>query len=377
MKFKKITAFAAAAMIAAGICTGVPTGTENNSPLAITAEAATLKRGKLDATVTYSGVSLDIKWNEVKNADQYTILVLYSTDDIPFATLKAKSFKLLIVKAGEELSVSIPTLGLPIALNDKPYHYEVQVNASVTKGNLEDENNYYNLSFDSLDDLEKTTYGNTDTTTTAASADAKTTVTGSQTYNDKLPKNYSATGGDKKIDVKWDKVSGAKSYTISYSNAGENKYKKAAEVTSTSYTINDLTNGAAYDIMIEPSNSDSYVVILNNVLVGENNSSKDTGSKSSSSKKLAAPTGFKTSKNQTKIALSWGAVEGADAYKVYMYNEKTGKYESYKNVSSAKCTISGLKKGTKYKFKVAALVKKDGKYVVQTASKAVAVTTKK
>ncbi|MCH5193474.1 MAG: leucine-rich repeat protein [Oscillospiraceae bacterium] len=100
-------------------------------------------------------------------------------------------------------------------------------------------------------------------------------------------------------------------------------------------------------------------------------------SSSSSGSKLAAPTGFKASKSQTKITLSWGAVEGADAYKVYMYNEKTGKYESYKNVANAKCTISGLKKGTKYKFKVAALVKKDGKYAAQTASKAVSVTTKK
>lgn len=44
MNFKKITAFAAAAVIAAGICTGVPagipTGTGNGSPLAITASAA-------------------------------------------------------------------------------------------------------------------------------------------------------------------------------------------------------------------------------------------------------------------------------------------------------------------------------------------------
>lgn len=40
MNLKKIAAFAAAAVMAAGICTGVPVGTESVSPLAVTAEAA-------------------------------------------------------------------------------------------------------------------------------------------------------------------------------------------------------------------------------------------------------------------------------------------------------------------------------------------------
>lgn len=40
MNLKKITAFASAMVIAAGICTGMPISTENVSPLAVTAEAA-------------------------------------------------------------------------------------------------------------------------------------------------------------------------------------------------------------------------------------------------------------------------------------------------------------------------------------------------
>ena len=266
MNLKKITAFAAAAVIAAGVCTGVPAETKNNLSFALTAEAEAKADGNTDAAV--------------ENTD---------TD-------------------------------LGIEITDP--------------------------------------------------ADAKTTVTG-QTFHNKLPRNYSATGGDKKIDVKWDKVKGATSYEVCYSNAGVGDYIKAADVNSTSYTINDLTNGAAYDIMITPDNSEGFSVILNNVLVGGESTSSE------SSEKLAAPTGFKTSKSRTKIALSWDKVNGADGYRVYLYNEKTGKYEKYKNVKNAKCTISGLKKGTKYKFKVAALVKKDGKYVVQTSSKAVSVTTKK
>lgn len=40
MNMKKIAAIAAAAVMAAGICAGVPAGTENSSLFAVTAEAA-------------------------------------------------------------------------------------------------------------------------------------------------------------------------------------------------------------------------------------------------------------------------------------------------------------------------------------------------
>lgn len=93
--------------------------------------------------------------------------------------------------------------------------------------------------------------------------------------------------------------------------------------------------------------------------------------------KLKAPTGFKVTKAQTKITLKWDEVKGADAYRVYLYNEKTGKYETYKTVYTGICNITDLKKGTKYKFKVTPLIKNSkGKYVAQTSSKAMSATTK-
>jgi len=93
--------------------------------------------------------------------------------------------------------------------------------------------------------------------------------------------------------------------------------------------------------------------------------------------KLPAPTGFKAKKTASSITLTWDAVDGADAYRVYLYNSKTGKYERYKTVSSAKCTIKDLNSGTKYKIKVVALQKQDnGKYKSGKTSKAVSVTTK-
>ncbi|MCM1061784.1 MAG: fibronectin type III domain-containing protein [Eubacterium sp.] len=100
-------------------------------------------------------------------------------------------------------------------------------------------------------------------------------------------------------------------------------------------------------------------------------------SSSSSSASAGAPANFKASKTTNSVTLSWDAVEGADLYRVYKYNPETKKYEKYKDVKSAKCTVSGLKANTKYKFKVTAYDKVNGKYVKGETSKAVSVTTKK
>lgn len=103
--------------------------------------------------------------------------------------------------------------------------------------------------------------------------------------------------------------------------------------------------------------------------------SAESGSSSGGSS--AALSDVKTSSTKNSVTLTWDKASGADMYRVYKYNDKTGKYEKYKDVKSAKCTVSGLKAGTKYKFKVAAYSKNsDGKYVKGESSKAVSVTTK-
>lgn len=105
-------------------------------------------------------------------------------------------------------------------------------------------------------------------------------------------------------------------------------------------------------------------------------SSKSSTSTKSSSTKLAAPTGIKGTVAENRIVLTWNKVSGAKAYRVYKYDPKTGKYLKYKDVGGEKCTVKGLKAGTKYSFKVYALTSENGKFVPQNPSKAVSFTTK-
>lgn len=65
-----------------------------------------------------------------------------------------------------------------------------------------------------------------------------------------------------------------------------------------------------------------------------------------------------TAKQATdSIKLSWTAVEGATGYRVYLFNEKTGKYKTLGTTEKLSCTIKKLKAGAEYKFAVKAYTK--------------------
>ena len=90
---------------------------------------------------------------------------------------------------------------------------------------------------------------------------------------------------------------------------------------------------------------------------------------------LPAPTGIVLTASDTSVKIVWDEVRGADAYRVYKYDKSLGKFKKYKNVSGTVCNVTGLKKSTEYRFKVAALVKKENIYTKQTISDAYKVKT--
>ncbi len=86
--------------------------------------------------------------------------------------------------------------------------------------------------------------------------------------------------------------------------------------------------------------------------------------------------GFKTTATSSSVTLTWDAIEGAELYKVYMYNDETGKFTKYKDVKNPKCRVSGLEANTKYRFKVVVYAKDaEGKFVKGETSKAVSAST--
>lgn len=66
-------------------------------------------------------------------------------------------------------------------------------------------------------------------------------------------------------------------------------------------------------------------------------------------------TGFKVSAKTTSLTLAWGKVTGAKYYKIEKYNASTKKWETISTTTANSLTVSKLKAGTKYYFRVTAL----------------------
>jgi len=70
---------------------------------------------------------------------------------------------------------------------------------------------------------------------------------------------------------------------------------------------------------------------------------------------LAAPNSINAKAGDSRITLSWSSVDGADGYRIYIYDSASKKYKTYKTIKGTKCTIKNLSNGKSYKFKVAAV----------------------
>lgn len=88
MDLRKIAAAAAAAIMAAGVCTGTITGTEDHSPAAITAEAAgSVLPAPSGFRYERTSNSIKLSWNAVKGADMYRVYI-YNTETKKYAKYK-------------------------------------------------------------------------------------------------------------------------------------------------------------------------------------------------------------------------------------------------------------------------------------------------
>lgn len=159
------------------------------------------------------------------------------------------------------------------------------------------------------------------------------------------------------LTVKWNKVSGATSYVVSYST--DNKKWKTVTAKSTSAKISKLKANTTYYVKVKALKS------------------KTAGPDSSTVKvktAVAAPTGLKASKiKATSATVSWKKVSGAAGYIVY----RDGKQVAKTNAKTVTYTDKKLKKNTSYKFTVKAYTVVSKKNVLSDSSAALKVKTAK
>ena len=169
-------------------------------------------------------------------------------------------------------------------------------------------------------------------------------------------------------ELGWSYVDGAAKYRVYKYSPSKGKYVKYKDVTGTTVKVTGLKAKKSYTFYVSALDRSGKVIVESPEL------SVTTPAKPST--KLSAPTGLtSTAKSQKTVTLKWNKVSGADGYRIYKYSTAKGKFVKYKDVTKTTLKVTGLKAGTSYRFMVASLVKKNGKYVVQNKSAEYTVST--
>lgn len=140
--------------------------------------------------------------------------------------------------------------------------------------------------------------------------------------------------------------------------SGKSVFSKS--ITDCNTVATGLKDGETYTIKIvnksfSAMTSVEYTFVSDLVKKQAGESSSQPGKKKDSVRVLSAPNSINTKAGDSKITLSWSSVEGADGYRIYIYDSASKKYKTYKTIKSTKCTIKNLSNGKSYKFKVAAV----------------------
>ncbi|MFT4218675.1 MAG: fibronectin type III domain-containing protein [Micropruina sp.] len=162
----------------------------------------------------------------------------------------------------------------------------------------------------------------------------------------KKPTGFAATSqGMDTVELTWTSVAGAKAYDVQYAASSSFKSATTVKTTTTDYWVQGLTRNKKYYFRVAVNDGTSSRVW--------------SDVKSATPKYLyTAPTSLATTNvGGTFVDLAWPYVLGAPAYRLIATPTKGGaSISSDSDNSDGNGRVSGLKKNTRYKIKVAVLL---------------------
>ncbi len=154
-----------------------------------------------------------------------------------------------------------------------------------------------------------------------------------------------------KITLKWKKVSGVTGYRIYRYSSKKDKYVYVGRTKKVSYTDDSLSAGKTYKYKVrayKTKNKKNTYGAYSSVVKGTTNPKKVKGLKA-------------TYVGTSNVKLSWNKSTGATGYEVFMYDFDKDVYVSVGTVSKTSCALKKLKQNTRYRVRVVAFHKKNGK----------------
>lgn len=169
------------------------------------------------------------------------------------------------------------------------------------------------------------------------------------------------------INLNWKKISGVTGYKVYVYDYAKGKYEYYGKTNKTSIKVKNLKAGTKYKVRVR-----AYKTVNGTQFYGEYTGALKT---TTTPKKV---TNLKVkSKSKNSIKLSWKKSSGATGYKIYLYNNKTKKYEYYGKTSKTSITVKKLKASKSYKIKVRPYKTLEGKQYLGSYSNVLKASTKK
>ena len=172
----------------------------------------------------------------------------------------------------------------------------------------------------------------------------------------KITKAESVNGG---VKISWNKSNGAEKYRVYYkSNKG---WTRLADTTSTTYTDKAVSSGKNYTYTVRCISTDAK-----SFTSGYNGKGK-------SIKYVAAPKISKTEVTYNSVKISWGKVNGAEKYRVYVKNGKS--WKKLADTTSTTFNDKNVSAKKTYTYTVRCINSSANKFTSGYDSKGVTVTT--
>lgn len=157
-----------------------------------------------------------------------------------------------------------------------------------------------------------------------------------------IPRGFSVKGYNADaVRIGWNKVPGAVSYKVYMLDTKTNTYVLKGTASTEEYRFSGLKANTAYTVKVRAvyKRGDGATSAAQTVAT-----------------RPSTPSGFKyTANTNTSVTLKWNAVSGASFYRIYMYDNETATYQKVKDVrGSTSCVITGLEKGSRYRFMISA-----------------------